>query len=63
MKAFEALAGNPSSKLVVVPMESAGLAGGITAALELLRPPPGDGPSLPPPPAAPGVGRGPWNPA
>ncbi|RYI99399.1 MAG: SPFH/Band 7/PHB domain protein, partial [Acetobacteraceae bacterium] len=37
VKAFEALAGNPSSKLVVVPMEAAALAGGITQAMELLR--------------------------
>ena len=38
VKAFEALGTNPANKLVVVPMEASGLAGGITAALELLRP-------------------------
>jgi regulator of protease activity HflC (stomatin/prohibitin superfamily) len=38
VKAFEALGTNPASKLVVVPMESAALAGGIVQALELLRP-------------------------
>jgi regulator of protease activity HflC (stomatin/prohibitin superfamily) len=69
VKAFEALAANPSSRLVVVPMESAALAGGIVQALEMLRLPPGGGggapgrpPSLPspspftpppPPPSAP----------
>jgi regulator of protease activity HflC (stomatin/prohibitin superfamily) len=51
VKAFEAMAANPASKLVVVPMESAALAGGITQAMELLRGPPGSGPS--PPPRAP----------
>lgn len=35
--AFAGLAANPSSKLVVVPMEASALAGGITGALELLR--------------------------
>jgi regulator of protease activity HflC (stomatin/prohibitin superfamily) len=37
VKAFEAMASNPASKLVVVPMESSSLAGGITQAMELLR--------------------------
>jgi len=37
VKAFEALAANPSSRLVVVPMESAALAGAVTQAMELLR--------------------------
>ncbi|WP_439548281.1 SPFH domain-containing protein [Falsiroseomonas sp.] len=71
VKAFEALAANPSSKLVVVPMESASLAGGITQAMELLRASPG-GPagtapptaSAPPPvpPATPTLpGVSPWN--
>jgi regulator of protease activity HflC (stomatin/prohibitin superfamily) len=55
VKAFEALAANPSSKLVVVPMESAALAGGVVQALELLRPP-GATPS-----AATLPGGGPWN--
>lgn len=43
VKAFEALGANPASKLVVVPMEASGLAGGVAAALELLRAP-GEGP-------------------
>jgi regulator of protease activity HflC (stomatin/prohibitin superfamily) len=37
VEAFGRLAGNPASKLVVVPVEAAGLAGGITGALEVLR--------------------------
>ncbi len=37
--AFGKLAGNPASKLVVVPVESASLAGSVTAALELFRQP------------------------
>ncbi|HZF75858.1 MAG TPA: stomatin-like protein [Acetobacteraceae bacterium] len=37
VRAFEAMAANPSSRLVIVPMESAGLAGGIAQALELLK--------------------------
>jgi regulator of protease activity HflC (stomatin/prohibitin superfamily) len=67
VKAFEALAANPSSKLVVVPMESAALAGGIVQALELLRQPGGTPPrpAAPPPGGAlPGgalPGGGPWN--
>ena len=46
VKAFEGLASNPSSKLVVVPVEASALAGGITGAMELLRGggPAGDGP-------------------
>jgi regulator of protease activity HflC (stomatin/prohibitin superfamily) len=60
VKAFEALASNPSSRLVVVPMESAALAGGITHALELLRlPGAGGAPGAAPPPAVPG--GNPWN--
>ncbi|TDH61671.1 SPFH/Band 7/PHB domain protein [Dankookia rubra] len=59
VKAFEALAGNPNSKLVVVPMESAALAGGVVQALELLRPAGGARP--PAPPAATLPGGGPWN--
>jgi regulator of protease activity HflC (stomatin/prohibitin superfamily) len=54
VKAFEALAANPSSKLVVVPMEASAMAGGITQAMELLRQgPPASG-------AAP-TGANPWN--
>ncbi|HEY4249710.1 MAG TPA: SPFH domain-containing protein [Roseomonas sp.] len=52
VKAFEVLAGNPAQKLVLVPMESTALAGGITAALELLRGG-GLGEGGTPPPAAP----------
>lgn len=51
VRAFESLAANPASRLVIVPMESAGLAGGIAQAMELLRAP-ADG--TPPAPAAPG---------
>jgi len=60
VKAFEALATNPSNKLVVVPMESAALAGGIVQALELLRP----AATAPLRPAAATTsvpGAGPWN--
>ncbi|WP_431269294.1 SPFH domain-containing protein [Dankookia sp. P2] len=53
VRAFEALAGNPSSKLVVVPMEAAGLTGGVTAALESLKP---GHPAQPPRPAGPTAG-------
>ena len=38
--AFAILAANPAQKLVLVPMESAGLAGGVIQALELMRGPP-----------------------
>ena len=70
VKAFEALAANPSSRLVVVPMESAALAGGVTQAMELLREvgpetvaavtrgPQGGGPR---PPGGPAGGGNPWN--
>ena len=65
MSGFEALAANPSSKLVVVPMESAALAGGIVQALQLLNPaqdrPAATRPAAPPP-AAPLPGGGPWTP-
>jgi regulator of protease activity HflC (stomatin/prohibitin superfamily) len=57
VKAFEALAGNPASKLVVVPMEASALAGGITQAVELLQ----AGRGAPPPGAAPLAGGGPWS--
>lgn len=39
-RAFQALASAPNSRLVVVPMEAAGLAGGITQALAFLQNPP-----------------------
>jgi len=45
IQAFGKLAGNPSSKLVVVPIESSAIAGGITGALEILRA--GSGGALP----------------
>jgi regulator of protease activity HflC (stomatin/prohibitin superfamily) len=45
IQAFGKLAGNPSSKLVVVPIESSAIAGGITGALEILRA--GSGGTLP----------------
>lgn len=58
VKAFEAIAANPSARLVVVPMESAALAGGITQAMELLK----SGPGMPPQAAPPGsaAGTNPW---
>jgi regulator of protease activity HflC (stomatin/prohibitin superfamily) len=59
VKAFEAIAANPASRLVVVPMESAALAGGVVQALELLRQPPG-APAAPPA-VAPPPGGSPWN--
>jgi regulator of protease activity HflC (stomatin/prohibitin superfamily) len=37
VRAFQALASAPNSRLVIVPMESAGLAGGIAQALQLVR--------------------------
>ncbi|MGA3003592.1 MAG: SPFH domain-containing protein [Acetobacteraceae bacterium] len=37
IRAFQALAASPNSRLVVVPMEAAGLAGGIVQAMQLLR--------------------------
>lgn len=59
VRAFEALGANPNSKLVVVPMEAAGLVGGVTAALELMRPEGrGSGSGGPVLPAG---GVGPWN--
>ena len=53
VKAFEALAANPASKLVVVPMEASAMAGGITQAMELLR--------QNSPPSGPTAGASPWN--
>ncbi len=62
VKAFEALASNPSSRLVVVPMESAALAGAVTQAMELLRlggnEPRAGGP--PPARSVPPSGPSPW---
>ncbi|TCZ57923.1 SPFH domain-containing protein [Roseicella aquatilis] len=58
VKAFEALGSNPANKLVVVPMESAALAGGIAQALELLK---AAGPLPPAPQATTLPGGGPWN--
>jgi regulator of protease activity HflC (stomatin/prohibitin superfamily) len=37
VRAFQALAAAPNSRLVVVPMEAAGLAGGIVQAMQLFR--------------------------
>jgi regulator of protease activity HflC (stomatin/prohibitin superfamily) len=42
VKAFESLAAAPNSRLVIVPMEAIGIAGGIAQAMELLR---GSGPA------------------
>jgi hypothetical protein len=58
VRAFQALASAPNTRLVVVPMESAALAGGIVQAMQLFRSG-DDGPSaggptnMPPPPPAP----------
>lgn len=43
VRAFQSLAAAPNAKLVVVPMEAAGLAGGIVQALQLFKA--GDGPA------------------
>ncbi len=45
--AFQAIAASPSSRLVIVPMEAAALAGGITQALSLLQVSPGTAPTRP----------------
>jgi regulator of protease activity HflC (stomatin/prohibitin superfamily) len=37
VRAFQAIAASPNSRLVVVPMEASGLAGGIVQAMELLK--------------------------
>ncbi len=60
VRAFQALASAPNTRLVVVPMESSALAGGIVQAMQLFR---GDGgggggagtglPDMPPPPPEP----------
>ncbi|WP_376094926.1 SPFH domain-containing protein [Roseomonas sp. CCTCC AB2023176] len=57
VSAFQAVAASPSSRLVIVPMEAAGLAGGVTAALELLRQAPrtGDFAAVSPPSMSPGA--------
>jgi regulator of protease activity HflC (stomatin/prohibitin superfamily) len=64
VKAFEALAANPSSRLVVVPMESAALAGAVTQAMELLRlggnEPRAGGGGAPPGRSVPQSGPSPW---
>ena len=64
VKAFEALAANPASKLVVVPMEASAMAGGITQAMELLRQGPSASGGVPPagvPTGGVPTGGGPWN--
>jgi regulator of protease activity HflC (stomatin/prohibitin superfamily) len=38
IQAFQAIAASPNTRLVVVPMEAAGIAGGIVQALELIKP-------------------------
>ncbi len=65
VRAFERLAESPNQKLVLVPMESAGLAGGIVSALEILRGPPDGTPAggtvaRPRPPAPPAPPGNPW---
>lgn len=51
VQAFAQIANSPGTRLVIVPMESAALAGGIAQALELLKPSP-DTPRPPMPPSA-----------
>jgi regulator of protease activity HflC (stomatin/prohibitin superfamily) len=57
VRAFQAMASAPNTRLVVVPMEATALAGGITQAMELLRggdgPPGAIPPEMPPPPETP----------
>ena len=57
VRAFQSLASAPNTRLVVVPMESAALAGGIVQAMQLLRGDdsgtPGAPPDMPPPPPQP----------
>lgn len=48
VRAFQAIASAPNTRLVVVPMESSALAGGITQAMQLLRAGDGLGPTPPP---------------
>lgn len=66
VKAFEQIAAAPNTRLVVVPMESSGLAGGIIQAMELLKAGGATGPTNPPPspprpgaPSAPTLSGGP----
>lgn len=61
VRAFERLAESPNQKLIVVPIESAGLAGGIVAALEILRGPP-EAQARPRPPTPPDPRVNPWTP-
>lgn len=58
VKAFEQIAAAPNTRLVVVPMESSGLAGGIIQAMELLKAGGATGPTNPPP-SSPRPGSGP----
>lgn len=58
VKAFEQIAAAPNTRLVVVPMESSGLAGGIIQAMELLKANGATGPTNPPP-SSPRPGSGP----
>lgn len=62
VKAFEQIAAAPNTRLVVVPMESSGLAGGIIQAMELLKANGATGPTNPPssPPRPSGAAGGPW---
>lgn len=48
VRAFQAMASAPNSRLVVVPMEAVSLAGGIAQAMELLKGGPDTGPHGPP---------------
>ncbi len=65
VKAFEQIAAAPNTRLVVVPMESSGLAGGIIQAMELLKAggdtaPMGAPPPRPPRPNPPPAPTAPW---
>lgn len=64
IQAFQALAASPNPRLIVVPMEAAGMVGGIAQAMELLRNPPGGGPVHPPAPtgSVPPTMPSPWTP-
>jgi regulator of protease activity HflC (stomatin/prohibitin superfamily) len=54
IKAFGEMAGNPTSRLVVVPVEAAGILGGITGAMEMMRAAGATGLTGPVPPPRPG---------